>query len=95
MQVWGHHHATLSGAHHHGILVVAGRMGCHYGWSVWESEEFCLGADRVEDTKGHCSPARQREQQQQTGECELVEIRAPPYFLLFDGCLRGDIRGIR
>ena len=41
MQVWDHHHSTLSGA-----IVVAGRMGFHYGWAEWKSEEF--GWERVE-----------------------------------------------
>jgi hypothetical protein len=40
MQVWDHHHSILSRAHHHGILVVTGRMGCHQGWEEQDSEEF-------------------------------------------------------
>ena len=41
MQVWDHHHGTFSG-----ILVVAGRMGCHHVWEELESEGFCW--ERVE-----------------------------------------------
>lgn len=40
MQVRDHHHGTLSRAHHHGIPVMAGRMGCHHGWEEQEREEF-------------------------------------------------------